>query len=102
MFPLAVNFLDRFLCACAISRRQLQLTAAVCLLLASKIRQCHALSVDLLCFYSDHSIAQDELRVSTLNNLNFEKTFLEMLHISLSKTKNCGMNTTIILRRAYL
>lgn len=62
VFPLAVNFLDRFLCACAISRRQLQLSAAVCLLLASKIRQCHALGVDLLCFYSDHSILPDELR----------------------------------------
>ncbi|XP_052124628.1 G1/S-specific cyclin-D2-like [Frankliniella occidentalis] len=63
VFPLAVNFLDRFLCACSISRRQLQLAAAVCLLLASKIRQCHALSVDLLCFYSDHSIVPDELRM---------------------------------------
>ncbi|XP_034244982.1 G1/S-specific cyclin-D2-like [Thrips palmi] len=62
VFPLAVNFLDRFLCACAISRKQLQLAAAVCLLLASKIRQCHALGVDLLCFYSDHSIVPDELR----------------------------------------
>nr|CAD7425404.1 unnamed protein product [Timema monikensis] len=62
VFPLAVNFLDRFLCRCSISRRQLQLTAAVSLLLASKIRQCHALSVDLLCFYTDHSITPDEMR----------------------------------------
>nr|CAD7568388.1 unnamed protein product [Timema californicum] len=66
VFPLAVNFLDRFLCRCSISRRQLQLTAAVSLLLASKIRQCHALSVDLLCFYTDHSITPDEMRVSSL------------------------------------
>nr|CAD7257593.1 unnamed protein product [Timema shepardi] len=64
VFPLAVNFLDRFLCRCSISRRQLQLTAAVSLLLASKIRQCHALSVDLLCFYTDHSITPDEMRDS--------------------------------------
>nr|CAD7193983.1 unnamed protein product [Timema douglasi] len=62
VFPLAVNFLDRFLCRCSISRRQLQLTAAVSLLLASKIRQCHALYVDLLCFYTDHSITPDEMR----------------------------------------
>lgn len=69
VFPLAVNFLDRFLCACAISRKQLQLAAAVCLLLASKIRQCHALGVDLLCFYSDHSIVPDELRVSHIEQV---------------------------------
>ncbi|XP_023709754.1 G1/S-specific cyclin-D2 [Cryptotermes secundus] len=62
VFPLAVNFLDRFLCACAISRRQLQLLAAVCLLLASKIRQGRSLSVDHLCFYTDHSISPDDMR----------------------------------------
>ena len=64
VFPLAVNFLDRFLCACGISRRQLQLVAAVCLLLASKIRQWHPLSVDLLCLYTDHSISPQEMKVS--------------------------------------
>ncbi|GLH14093.1 G1/S-specific cyclin-E [Gryllus bimaculatus] len=62
VFPLAVNLLDRFLCACAISRRQLQLAGAVCLLLASKVRQCHALSVDLLCAYTDHSITPADMR----------------------------------------
>nr|XP_018903554.1 PREDICTED: G1/S-specific cyclin-D3-like [Bemisia tabaci] len=62
VFPLAVNFLDRFLCSCDISRRQLQLISAVCLLLASKVRQCHALSVELLCYYSDNSISQSEMR----------------------------------------
>lgn len=66
VFPLAVNFLDRFLCTCGISRRQLQLVAAVCLLLASKIRQWHALSVDLLCLYTDHSISPEEMKVRRL------------------------------------
>lgn len=63
VFPLAVNFLDRFLCICVISRRQLQLVAAVCLLLASKIRQCNSLSVDQLCYYTDHSITPEEIKV---------------------------------------
>ncbi|KAJ9601044.1 hypothetical protein L9F63_000779, partial [Diploptera punctata] len=62
VFPLAVNFLDRFLCSCNISRRQLQLVGAVCLLLSSKIRQCHSLSVDLLCFYTDNSVTPQEMR----------------------------------------
>ena len=64
VFPLAVNFLDRFLCACAISRRQLQLSGAVCLLIASKIRQCHLISIDLLCYYTDHSVTPEEMKVS--------------------------------------
>jgi len=64
VYPLAVNFLDRFLCVCVILRTQLQLASAVCLLLASKIRQSHALSVDLLCVYCDNSFTPDELRVS--------------------------------------
>jgi hypothetical protein len=63
VFPLAVNFLDRFLCSCGITRRQLQLVAAVCLLLASKIRQFNSLSVELLCFYSDHSLTPDDIKV---------------------------------------
>ncbi|XP_066999557.1 G1/S-specific cyclin-D2 [Anabrus simplex] len=62
VFPLAVNFVDRFLCCCPISRRQLQLVGSVCLLLASKIRQCHALSVDLLCVYTDHSVRPEDMR----------------------------------------
>ncbi|KAG8229778.1 hypothetical protein J437_LFUL005859 [Ladona fulva] len=65
VFPLSVNFLDRFLCECRIVRSQLQLVAAVCLLLASKTRQCHPLSVDLLCHYTDYSVTTDEIRVSS-------------------------------------
>lgn len=64
VFPLATNFLDRFLCTCAISRQQLQLLGATTLLLASKIRQCHALSIDLLVAYTDNSVTGDDMRVS--------------------------------------
>lgn len=66
IFPLAVNFMDRFLCVCAISRQQLQLVGTVCLLLATKLRQCHALTVDLLCAYTDNSVTPDQLRVSCI------------------------------------
>uniref|UniRef100_A0A1B0D5I3 Cyclin-like domain-containing protein n=2 Tax=Phlebotomus papatasi TaxID=29031 RepID=A0A1B0D5I3_PHLPP len=62
VFPLAMNFLDRFLCECDISRQQLQLLGATCLLLASKIRQCIALSVDLLCAYTDFTVTPEQIR----------------------------------------
>lgn len=59
--------MDRFLCLCPISRQTLQLLGTCCLLLASKIRQCHALTVDLLCAYTDHSVTPDQIRVSIRN-----------------------------------
>lgn len=64
VFPLSVNFLDRFLCACDISKTHLQLTGAVCLLLASKVRQCTALTIELLCYYTENSVTPEEMRVS--------------------------------------
>lgn len=73
VFPLAANFMDRFLCICKISRQQLQLLGATCLLVASKIRQCHPLQVDLLCAYTDNSITPTELRVSFSQFINRKK-----------------------------
>ncbi|XP_055532732.1 G1/S-specific cyclin-D3-like [Wyeomyia smithii] len=61
-FPLAVNFFDRFLCACPIDRYHLQLLGCCALLLASKIRQCHPLSVDVLSAYTDHAVSPDQIR----------------------------------------
>ena len=63
VFPLAINFMDRFLCVCNISRQQLQLLGATCLLVAAKIRQCHALPVDLLCAYTDCTITPEQVKV---------------------------------------
>ncbi|XP_022119983.2 G1/S-specific cyclin-D2-like [Pieris rapae] len=62
VFSLAVSYLDRFLAQVAISRKQLQLLAVTALLVASKFRQCHALSIDLLCAYTDNSILPQEVR----------------------------------------
>lgn len=62
VFPLAVSYMDRFLSLRAISRQQLQLLAVVCMLIASKFRQCHPLGVDILCAYTDHSVQPDEVR----------------------------------------
>ncbi|XP_063709905.1 G1/S-specific cyclin-D2-like [Culicoides brevitarsis] len=88
VFPLAVNYMDRFLCLCPISRQTLQLLGTCCLLLASKIRQCHALTVDLLCAYTDHSVTPEQIRswellvVSTLQwNLSAVTGFDYIDHI---------------------
>lgn len=63
VFPLAINYMDRFLCVCNIARNQLQLLGATCLLVAAKIRQCHSLPVDLLCAYTDCTITPEQLKV---------------------------------------
>ncbi|XP_071543380.1 G1/S-specific cyclin-D2-like [Panulirus ornatus] len=62
VFSVAVNFLDRFLCACVIQTTQLQLLGAVCLLLASKLRQCRPFSIELLSFYMVYEVSQEEIR----------------------------------------
>lgn len=61
-FPLAVNFFDRFLCTLAIDRYTLQLLGCCTLLLASKIRQCQPLTVDVLSAYTDHAVSPDQIR----------------------------------------
>lgn len=71
VFPLAINFMDRFLCVCNISRQQLQLLGATCLLVAAKIRQCHSLPVDLLCAYTDCTITPEQVKVRIAAILGF-------------------------------
>ncbi|XP_017772713.1 PREDICTED: G1/S-specific cyclin-D2-like [Nicrophorus vespilloides] len=61
VFPLAMNFLDRFLMVCCISKRQLQLLGTVCMLLASKLREPKPLLAETLVFYTDHSITKSDL-----------------------------------------
>ncbi|KAI8440239.1 hypothetical protein MSG28_001618 [Choristoneura fumiferana] len=75
VFPLAVSYMDRFLAQRPISRQQLQLLAVTAMLLASKFRQCHPLSVDLLCAYTDNSVHPNEVRqweVILLQRLNWQ------------------------------
>ncbi|XP_022829743.1 G1/S-specific cyclin-D2-like [Spodoptera litura] len=75
VFPLAVSYMDRFLAHRAISRQQLQLLAVTAMLVASKFRQCHPLSVDLLCAYTDNTVFPQEVReweVMLLQRLNWQ------------------------------
>lgn len=68
ILPLAVNFMDRFLCVCKIKRQHLQLLGATCLLIASKLRSTNFLPIDLLCAYTDYSVTYDLVVVSYLFN----------------------------------
>ncbi|KAJ6647350.1 G1/S-specific cyclin-D2, partial [Pseudolycoriella hygida] len=61
VLPLAINYMDRFLCLKPITTSQFQLLAAVCLLLASKVRQSHYLTSDLLIYYADNCVTKKDL-----------------------------------------
>ncbi|KAK1130254.1 G1/S-specific cyclin-D3 [Melipona bicolor] len=64
IFPLSMNYVDRFLSICPIKKSQLQLLGTACLLLASKLRETSPLTVEVLVFYTDNSITTDDLWVS--------------------------------------
>ncbi|CAL1568516.1 unnamed protein product [Knipowitschia caucasica] len=61
VFPLAINYLDRYLTVMPIRKCYLQLLGAVCMFLASKIKDSRPLSAEKLCMYTDHSITPQEL-----------------------------------------
>lgn len=63
VFPLAINYLDRFLAVMPTRKNYLQLLGAVCMLLASKLKDCRPLSAKKLCMYTDNSFTPWEVLV---------------------------------------
>uniref|UniRef100_A0A3P9KPU9 Cyclin D2, b n=1 Tax=Oryzias latipes TaxID=8090 RepID=A0A3P9KPU9_ORYLA len=61
VFPLAINYLDRFLAVVPTRKNFLQLLGAVCMFLASKLKDCRPISAETLCMYTDFSITPREL-----------------------------------------
>lgn len=61
VFPLAMNYLDRYLAAVPTRKCYLQLLGAVCLFLASKLKACQPLSTKKLCVYTENSITCQQL-----------------------------------------
>ncbi|XP_034433967.1 G1/S-specific cyclin-D2-like [Hippoglossus hippoglossus] len=61
VFPLAINYLDRFLAVMLTRKNYLQLLGAVCMFLASKLKDSRPLSAEKLCMYTDNSISPREL-----------------------------------------
>ncbi|KAK5848949.1 hypothetical protein PBY51_008628 [Eleginops maclovinus] len=61
VFPLAINYLDRYLAVVPTRKSYLQLLGAVCIFLSSKLKDCRPLSAEKLCVYTDNSISPREL-----------------------------------------
>ncbi|KAI2563845.1 cyclin D2 [Homo sapiens] len=61
VFPLAMNYLDRFLAGVPTPKSHLQLLGAVCMFLASKLKETSPLTAEKLCIYTDNSIKPQEL-----------------------------------------
>ncbi|KAK8764439.1 hypothetical protein V5799_032952 [Amblyomma americanum] len=70
VFPTAMNLLDRYLSLTAVRKTHLQLLGCVCLLLASKMRQTRALSVDALVYFTDDSVMHQEIQAWELQVLD--------------------------------
>lgn len=63
VFPLAVNYMDRFLSVEPTRKTHLQLLGAACMFLASKLKETVPLSAHTLCVYTDNSITTPQLLV---------------------------------------
>lgn len=61
VFPLAINYLDRFLAVKHTRKSFLQLLGAVCMFLASKLKDNRPIPPERLCMYTDNSITPREL-----------------------------------------
>lgn len=70
VFPLAMNYLDRFLSVEATRKGRLQLLGATCMFLASKMKETVPLTAEKLCIYTDNSVEPAELLQMELLLLN--------------------------------
>lgn len=61
-----MNYLDRFLAGVPTPKTHLQLLGAVCMFLASKLKETIPLTAEKLCIYTDNSIKPQELLVTTV------------------------------------
>lgn len=67
-----MNYVDRFLGTSKVDKSHLQLLGAVCLMIASKLRQCKSIHPEELVFFTDHSVTVHQVNVSN-ENINWER-----------------------------
>lgn len=108
VFPLSMNYVDRFLSVCPIQKSQLQMLGTTALLLASKLREPRPLAADTLVIYTDNSITKDDLwrwellvlsklkwDVSAVTPQDFLRHILRRLPI-----EEASLDTTMVHRHA--
>lgn len=72
VFPLAMNYIDRFMSVVDIPRTRLQLLGAVSMFLASKLKETNPLTAEKLVVYTDNSVTLEDLMVC----IGFYNTFI--------------------------
>ncbi|XP_034734516.1 G1/S-specific cyclin-D1-like [Etheostoma cragini] len=70
VFPLAMNYVDRFLSVEPTKKTHLQVLGAACMFLASKLKETIPLTAEKLCIYTDNSITPTQLLQMELVVLN--------------------------------